>query len=778
MVTRIVLADGNEPSLAIAQSLLRDQSTASRRWWDGALPRLLDAARLHYADSRLSTGEPTLSHGLSMARSAQALGLDIEACVAAVLFALADFIEVDTQVLTSLAGEIAADDSAACTSSLEQVSALVQGLARLKLLRPLIQAEAGSARGKPSANSQAEVLRKMLLAMSSDIRVVLLRLVSRTQSLRFYTTAGDHPAARVEREAMARETLAVYAPLANRLGVWQLKWEMEDLSFRFLEPELYKRIAGLLDEKRGERERFMEQVIGRLRGELATVPELAGVEVVGRPKHIYSIWNKMRSKGLAFEQLYDVRALRVIVPQVRDCYTVLGIVHQLWQPIRGEFDDYISHPKGNDYRSLHTAVLADEARSLEVQIRTEEMHRHAELGVAAHWRYKEAGHSAKAEGAYEDKIAWLRQLLSWREDITEAVSQSAAAVSSEAVDWVSEFRRAALDDTIYVMTPHGRVIDLPKGATPLDFAYRVHTDLGNRCRGARINGQMVPLMTPLTSGQTVDIITTKIGGPSRDWLMPGYLVSQRARQKVRQWFAAQDAGEQLALGRTLVQRELQRLGETQTALDQLAERLGLASVDAMFIAMARGDITARALALALRGEVSEAPPVGVATVQSRARARSGQVLVVGVDNLLTQMGRCCKPIPPDAIVGYVTRGRGVSVHRLGCRSFENMAARNPERVISAEWGAQSGAGTIVAGTSTPTVYAVDLLIEAIDRHDLLRDISDVLTRERIAVTAMSSRSRAGVAYMTFTIELPSSVVLHKIVTLLHDVRGVAAVRRP
>ena len=774
MATRNTLGDGNKDSADIARSLLSDQSPACRRWWNGVLPHLLDAARLHYADSRLSTGESTLSHGLSMARSAQLLGLDIEARVAAVLFALADFTDVDDHVLASLAGEIEPADAAVCASALAQVSSLVQGLARLKLLRPLIQAEAGAERGKPSAklsaNSQAEVLRKMLLAMSSDIRVVLLRLVSRTQSLRFYTTAGDEPAACVEREAMARETLAVYAPLANRLGVWQLKWELEDLSFRFLEPELYKHIARLLDEKRGEREGFMERVIGRLRSELATIPELAGVEVVGRPKHIYSIWNKMRSKGLAFEQLYDVRALRVIVPQVRDCYTVLGIVHQLWQPIRGEFDDYISHPKGNDYRSLHTAVLADEDRSLEVQIRTEEMHRHAELGVAAHWRYKEAGHSAKAEGAYEDKIAWLRQLLSWREDITEAVSQSATEVANDAVDWVSEFRRAALDDTLYVMTPQGRVIDLPKGATPLDFAYRVHTDLGNRCRGARINGQMVPLMTPLTNGQTVDIITTKSGGPSRDWLMPGYLVSHRARQKVRQWFAAQDASEQLALGRTLVQRELQRLGETQTALEPLAERLGLTSVDAMFIAMARGDITSRAITLALRGDAEALPAAGVTTVESRARTRSGQILIVGVDNLLTQMGRCCKPIPPDAIVGYVTRGKGVSVHRLGCRSFEHMARHTPERVISAEWGAP-------AASPESAVYAVDLLIEATDRHDLLRDISEVLTRERIAVTAMSSRTRAGVAYMSFTIELHSSGVLQKILTLLHDVRGVTAVHR-
>ena len=727
----------------------------------GASPAAADAdtaalawATARYGASRLSTGEPVLDHAIGMAAQVAALGLDTASRLAAIHFAAADFTPHAQDALAREAGD--------------EVATLVAALARLKTLRPLIAAEVagatGAARGEKRARdvaSQAEVLRKMLLAMSTDLRVVILRLVSRAQTLRWYASFGAAPAAEIDaaRRNVAHETLAVYAPLANRLGVWQVKWELEDLAFRFLEPDTYKRIAGLLDEKRGERELFITTAAARIRAELAGTPELAGqIEVYGRPKHIYSIWNKMRAKTLDFTEVYDVRALRVVVPEVRDCYTVLGIVHHLWAPIRGEFDDYISHPKGNDYRSLHTAVMVEDGRPLEVQIRTHDMHRHAELGVAAHWRYKEAGHSAKASGEYEDKIAWLRQLLSWRDDVADAA------------DWAAQFKRAALDDTIYVMTPQGRVIDLPRGATPVDFAYRVHTDLGHRCRGARVDGHMVPLDTPLDSGQRVDIVVAKSGGPSRDWLnaAQGYLHTARAKQKVRQWFAALETAEQIDKGRAVVQRELQRLGQTQAGLEGIADALGLKDVEALFIAAARGDVGPRAIAVALHGPDAPAPEPALTTTRSRAGGKGGQILVVGVDRLLTNMARCCKPLPPDAISGFVTRGKGVSIHRLGCRSFAEMAGRHPERVIAAEWG---------GGAGQDALYPVELTIDATDRVGLLRDISDVFSREHFGVTAMKTRSHAGQVRMTLTVELPGGDAVQRVMRMLRDVVSVYRVDR-
>ena len=685
-----------------------------------------------YGERALGTGEGAFVHAVGTALIVAALNLDVDARIAALLFAAYDS-------LAEAREKLAADFG-------EPVAELVHGLYRLGMLRPLTRA---AALGAAEVKTQAETLRKMLLAMSEDIRVVLLRLASRTQTLRWMT---DHPSQ--SREETARESLEIYAPLANRLGVWQVKWEIEDLSFRFIEPDTYKRIARMLDEKRAEREAFIGRAVERLQAELAK-SGITHAEVYGRPKHIYSIRNKMHGKDLDFSEVYDVRALRIIVDEVRDCYTALGIVHALWQPIHGEFDDYISHPKGNYYRSLHTAVIADDGRALEVQIRTPEMHHHAELGVAAHWRYKEAGAPARADGAYDDKIAWLRQLLSWRDEITD----------SEA--WVEQFKRAALDDTIYVMTPQGRVIDLAKGATPVDFAYRVHTDLGHRCRGARVDGHLVPLNTPLANGQRIEIVTAKSGGPSRDWLNPaqGYLATPRARQKVKAWFAAQQEAAMLAEGRAWITRELQREGQTQANLDDLAHKLGFKNADAMYLAAARDEIGPHALQVALHGEaVATEPEPEVFT--RRSKIGESKVLIVGVDKLLTQLGRCCKPVPPDAIAGFVTRGRGVSVHRVDCTNFRNMVARNPERVIDAQWGGQKEG-----------LYATELLVEANDRQGLLRDISDVLSKEKINVTAVRSQSKSGIARMAFTIELPGLAPLQRLLALVGEVPGVANVRR-
>lgn len=705
--------------------------------------RLTDAIALAaewYDETKLSSGELTFQHALGTALVVASLGLDADVRVAAVLFAVMDYRQDAPEHLKVGFGDTAAK--------------LVQGLHRLGALRPLTRA-AGDGR---EMQAQTEILRKMLLAMVDDIRVVLLRLASRVQTLRFL---ADQPSPL--QQEMARESLLIYAPLANRLGIWQLKWELEDRAFRYLEPDTYKHIARMLDERRLARENFIAEVVQRLHQALLAAGVVA--EVYGRPKHIYSIWQKMRSKQLDFSEVYDVRAVRIIVDEEPNCYAALSLVHHFWRPIRGEFDDYIAQPKGNFYRSLHTAVVVEDGGALEVQIRTKEMHDHAELGVAAHWRYKEAGKSDHAVGVYEDKIAWLRQLLSWRDEIADSA------------EWVAQFKRAALDDTIYVLTPQDKVIDLPRGATPLDFAYRLHTELGHRCRGAKIDGHMAPLNTPLQNGQRVDITAIKAGGPSRDWLSvaQGYLVTPQARRKVRQWFTEQDEAELLTQGRAIVMRELQRTGvvqRVQANLDELAVKLGLKSAEAMFLAFARGTVGPHALDIALRGGAEVLPPEPEMLTRKSRMGSAGQsrILIVGVDKLLTQIGRCCKPIPPDVIVGFVTRGKGISIHRVECANFRNMVARSPERAIEATWGTP-------ANTSAEAIYPVDVRVEANDRQGLLRDISELFTRQKINVTAVKTQSKNGMARMRFTLELAGGESLQKILLLLREVPGVINTQR-
>ena len=704
------------------------------------IEKALELAAESYEGHVLGTGESVWTHALGMALIAASLRLDAETRIAALLFAIGEYLDGDTD----------------CNELIESrfggpVARLVHGLLRLNGLRVITRATALAT--APEIRAQTEVLRKMLLAMVEDIRVVLLRLASRTQTLRYFT---ENPSeARFE---VARESLDIYAPLANRLGVWQLKWELEDLSFRFLEPDTYKRIAKMLDERRVEREEFIHNAIARLGEELEGVGIKA--EIHGRPKHLYSIYNKMRAKRLDFSQVYDIRALRVLVAEVKDCYTVLGIVHQLWQPISQEFDDYITKPKGNNYQSLHTAVLAGDGRALEVQIRTYDMHRHAELGVAAHWRYKEGSSHG---GDYDDKIALLRSLLSWRDEVTDSAK------------WVEQFKRASLDDTLYVLTPQGRVVDLPVGATPVDFAYRLHTDLGHRCRGAKIDGHLVPLNTHLHSGQTVEISTVKEGGPSRDWLDPrqGYVATSRARTKIKQYFSQQEEEELLSRGRTFVNREMQRDGHGQANIDGLAERLGFKNADALYVAAGRGEIGPRAVQMALReaDAPNEAPAEPEIVVgRSRSGDNSDKILIVGVGKLMTSLSRCCKPAPPDAIEGFVTRGRGVSIHRVDCHDFQLLAQRHPERVIEAEWGDQ-------AYNNKQAVFPVDIAVQAADRQGLLRDISEVLSREKLNVTAVNTLTKKGTAFMRFTMEVGSVTQMQKAIALIRDVSGVIDAQR-
>jgi GTP pyrophosphokinase len=609
-----------------------------------------------------------------------------------------------------------------------------------------------------SPRIQTENVRKMLLAFSRDLRVVMLRLASRLQTLRHFA-ASKLPVPAV----LARESLQVFAPLANRLGIWQIKWELEDLSFRFLEPATYKDIAQLLDEKRTERELYMVALRERLQQALATQGIEATVE--GRPKHIYSIVKKMRGKALPFERVFDIRALRVVVPSVADCYQVLSWVHEHFVPIAEEFDDYIAKPKANGYQSLHTVVRDADGGPIEVQIRTQAMHEHAEHGVAAHWAYKEAGakgySGVSASSEYDTKIAVLRQLLAWERDLSGAAQAHGQG-------------SGLFEDRIYVLTPDAAVVELPQGATAIDFAYTVHTNLGHRCRGAKVDGAMVPLNTQLANGQTVEITAIKEGGPSRDWLNPelGFLASPRARAKVRAWFNAQVSEETIAKGREAVEKSLQRLGRTAIRLDDLASQLGFKSADGLFEVVGKDEYSLRNIEVLLNPPEPALEPDEYFQKKFKgavARKSPSGVLVVGVDSLLTQLSRCCKPAPPDAIGGFVTRGKGVSIHRQDCSNFRELASRHAERVIDVRWGEGKA--------SEGSVYPVDVSVEAIDRQGLLRDISEVFAKEKMNVIGVQTQSVKGMAWMTFTVEIADAMSLNRVLVTVRGVKGVRAARR-
>jgi len=630
------------------------------------------------------------------------------------------------------------------------VAGLVAGVARMDSIRARRVGTTAEERAV-----QTENLRKMLLAMVEDIRVVVLKLAERLQALRWLMSADE-----TQRRETAREVLDLYAPLANRLGVWQLKWELEDLSLRAIEPETYKQIAKLIDERRLDRQRYIEDVIATLKRELAA--SRIAADVTGRPKHIFSIWSKMRRKQAGIDSLYDIRAVRILVDDVKACYTALGIVHHLWTPLPGEFDDYIAKPKANDYRSLHTAVIGPEGKPLEVQIRTREMHQHSEYGVAAHWRYKE-GAAARHDPAFEDRIAWLRQVLDWKDAIADTS------------EWLAAFKQSLFTDTIYVLTPQGKVVDLPAGATPVDFAYAVHTNLGHRCRGAKVDGHMVPLNTPLANGQRVEVLTVREGGPSRDWLNPelGYVTSHRARAKVRQWFKAQVLDETVAHGRAAVERELARAGASSLNLDLLAGKAGYAKPDELFAAYARDEINLRQLQSAIRAAAAPVPEPSapgpdeaVVTRASRAAGAGSGILIVGVDRLMTGLARCCKPAPPDPIAGFVTRGKGITIHRASCANLARIRAREPERLIEADWGARR-----------EEVFPVDIVVESGDRPGLLRDISEVFSREKINVTAVNTLTKQHLARMGFTIEVAGVEQLKRALALVRDVPGVLGAAR-
>ena len=728
--------------------------------------RVLDALAFvepWYEGKMVATGQTALEFSLGVANVLALLNTDVETRIAGLLFELPLIDPANLAMIEPRFGK--------------EITELVVGVRQLMRLHGFTFALPQEVmRGKNAAQqaaTQVETLRKMLLAMASDMRVVLVRLASRLVGLRFF---AEQKLENARTSQYARETLDLYAPLANRLGIWQLKWELEDLSFRFIDPTTYKRIAKMLEERRIEREGFVEVAIARLRSELAD----AGIkaEVSGRPKHIFSIWHKMRGKELEFSELYDVRAFRVIVEDVKTCYTVLGIVHNIWVPISKEFDDYISRPKQNGYQSLHTVVMAEDERALEVQIRTNDMHHFAEYGVAAHWRYKEAGGSNFSAQKYDEKIAWLRQLLAWKSEVADAVVEH----EDSRRDWLEKLKSATLDEHIYILTPQARVIELPNGATPIDFAYHLHTDVGHHCRGARVDGVMVPLNTVLKNGQTVEIITAKSGsgtaGPSRDWLTPGYATSSRTRSKVRAWFNAIEQQETLSTGRALLDKTLQREGKTAVNLEELARKLGFSKLEELLLALAKDEFSLRHVEQGLREEESVKPATAdiqqeEAAITRKSRASSVDhggktgVLVVGTDGLMTQLAKCCKPAPPDPIVGFVTRGKGVSIHRENCKNFSEMRTKAPERVIQTTWGAPT----------VETVYPVDIFVLASDRQGLLRDISEIFLREKINVIGVSTQSAKAHARMAFTAEIASTAQLQKALMVIREVKGVLEAKR-
>ena len=717
------------------------QATATPQLAQGTLERARSFAQALIDNEQLDTGESVWAHAQAVAAILTDIGGSEEMQAASYLVYTCPHLNKPEEVIAKAFGE--------------NLAQLAMQTNQLVHLQRLSRAAASTAQLVDDPKLQTENVRKMLLAFSRDLRVVMLRLASRMQTLRHYA-ATKLPVP----EALARESLSVLAPLANRRGIWQIKWELEDLSFRFLEPDTYKQIARLLDEKRVEREHYMADLCQRLSQDLRA--QGIDAQVSGRPKHIYSIVKKMRGKNLPFERVFDIRALRVVVREVADCYQALSWVHEQFTPITEEFDDYIARPKPNGYQSLHTVVRERDGRPIEIQIRTRAMHEHAEHGVAAHWAYKEAGTKGyagvSASSAYDAKIAVLRQLLAWERDLSGTVAD-----------------KGLFEDRIYVLTPDAAIVELPKGATPLDFAYTIHTSLGHRCRGAKVDGAMVPLNTPLANGQTVEITAIKEGAPSRDWLNPelGYLASNRARNKVRSWFNAQIAAEHIARGREAVEKLLQREGRTAIKLEDLAAQLGFKSAEGLFDVVGKDEYSLRNIEVLLNPP-EPAPSADEMVLRrssrgSRHKAPSG-VLVVGVDSLLTQLARCCKPAPPDAIAGFVTRGKGVSIHRQDCNSFRELTVRDPERVIEVRWGERKGG-------ADAAVYPVDIAVEAADRQGLLRDISEVFSKEKINVSGVQTQSVKGMAFMTFTVETPDAGMLPRVLTSLKGVKGVRNARR-
>ena len=679
------------------------------------------AAQAHAGQTRAS-GEPYIEHPLAVAYTLTELHLDATALAAALLHDVPE----DTQVgLADLKAQFG-----------DEVARLVDGVTKLERIRRLSRVSDGA-----MAEAQAENVRKILLAMVEDIRVIMIKLADRLHNMRTLDSLPHDKQVRI-----AQETLDIYAPLANRLGIWELKWQLEDMALQCLDPEEYHRIAGLLAEKRQERESYVDRVVAIIREKLAqdSIP----AEVSGRPKHIYSIRRKMQEKGRGFEEIYDVRGVRILLQEVKDCYAVLGIIHSMWRPIPGQFDDYVAMPKDNLYQSLHTAVIGPEGRPFEVQIRTWDMHHVAEYGIAAHWRYKE---QMKRDLSLEAKVAWLRRVAEWRQD------------AKSASQFVESVKMDIFPDRVYVFTPKGDVFDLPQGATPVDLAYYIHTEIGHRCRGAKVNGRLVPLDYQLRLGDQVEILTAKRGGPSRDWLNPqlGYANTARGRDKVRQWFRQQERTENIAQGRELLDKELRRLGLDQRPFDEIAKVFKYQSVDNFLAAVGSGDVSPQQIAVKL-ADISDRPLLFSEAVLPKPSVVG--IRVNGVGDLLTRLAQCCKPVPGDPIIGYITRGTGITVHRQDCPNVKNIA--DSERLIEVQWGSMREA------------YPVNIRLEAFDRPGLLRDVASIVADEGISMSAVQvSTHNDNTATVQATLQIARIEQLRVILTKLENLRDVLEARR-
>jgi GTP pyrophosphokinase len=675
-----------------------------------------------------------LTAGLDMAQILAELHVSPDCLVAAVLYRAVREQRLSLDVVAAQFGREVAD--------------VIQGVLRMAAIGELRRHDDGPVLGQ--AHAQKDNIRKMLIALVDDVRVALIKLAERTCAIR--AVKNDEQ----RRQAVAQEVFDVYAPLAHRLGIGHLKWELEDLSFRYLYGDAYRKIARLLDGKRLERDQFITQV----KQELTQVLGNAGLEfeIAGRAKHIYSIWRKMQLKGIGFSQVYDIRAVRILVPEIKDCYATLGLVHGLWRNIPNEFDDYIANPKENGYRSLHTAVIGPEGKILEVQIRTRQMHEEAELGVCAHWRYKGSDSSGGMASSYEEKIAWLRQVLDWHDETgdTRGVAE--------------QFSLDVAQDRVYVFTPQGDVVNLAHGATPLDFAYHVHTEVGHRCRGAKVNGSIVPLTYTLQTGERVEVLTSKDGAPKRDWLQPGlgYLRTSRARAKVMHWFKTQAREDNIAAGRNLLEREFKRLALTSIDYQRIARKIQQNTVEDMYAAVGSGDISAAQVLNAAQGLVENRPGPQLKLARPGGGSYRGQVQVRGVGNLLTHMAGCCKPLPGDAITGFITQGRGVSIHREDCPRLVRLQDSSPQRIIEVEWG-----------SSPPENYEVDVAIEAYDRQGLLRDITGLLANARINVLSINTQTnkKSNTATMRLRMEVPNLGALSKLLERMNRMKNVISAFR-
>ncbi len=635
----------------------------------------------------------------------------------------------------------------------QEVAKLIEGVLRMAAISAIQNSSDEVVLGQRQA--QGDNLRKMLVAMIDDVRVALIKLAERTSAIRAVKDAPEE-----KRRKVAEEVFNIYAPLAHRLGIGHLKWELEDLSFRYLQPDAYKKIASLIDEKRLARQDYIDSVVKTLRDELTAAD--IHCDVYGRAKHIYSIWRKMSRKNLDFSKIYDIRAVRILVPELRDCYATLGIVHSLWRHIPNEFDDYIANPKENGYRSLHTAVIGPEGKVLEVQIRTNAMHEDAELGVCAHWLYKGTDISAKDQG-YEQKIAWLRQVLEWQEDLDDLPR------------FFGELRSDINPDRIYVFTPDGHVVDLPTEATPVDFAYRVHTEVGNKCRGAKVDGRIVPLTYRLNTGEQVEILTHPAAHPSRDWLYPdsGYIHTARARAKVAHWFKLQDRDKNIEEGRQLVLHEMDRLDLVDEPLHDVARQLNMKAVEDMFAAVGAGDLRLGQIIhqLLKQADTNTHRQQELPLLRRHEASKSDaadDVFIEGVGNLMTQMAQCCHPVPGDDIRGYVTIGRGVTVHRSDCENLLHLAAVESRRVLQVSWGRRPG-----------KLYPVEMVISAYDRTGLLSDVSALLANEKVNVVAVNTRSDQGdnTASMSLTVEVDSLERLARVMNKIEQLPNVVKTRR-